>query len=240
MAKKRKFNQTNKKRRVQFIRMLDLLKECKKNRRIISKNKTDFLNLNSIDLSELLPPKKGDSLLKKPHEYKDSSIIGRGLDYLVAQGYYEIALLGVKEINKTESNEKKDSLIYSVLFNFRHYLEIIIKDSIRRFKKSSGEISSNQIGYHKTHDLLEIWKILKSYIAETTEATQAFEKLINQIHSLDKGGNNLRYVYSTKKEKCERSFKDIIEIDSKNLENIMKKMAFFIEGINHLSYIEKM
>ncbi|KAA6333218.1 hypothetical protein EZS27_018345 [termite gut metagenome] len=257
MAKKKyrkKQKRCNKQKGISLTKLLDLLnkcrklsccplkkKECASTKKIKSNDPFDVLD---IDPSDFARPEIGDELLKAPNNYDNLSIVNRMgtslSDSSIPEGYYTITLYATNWIRQTKDISVKDSLIYPILYNFRHYLELIIKDSLRKFKIANAEISINQLGYKKEHNLLSLWNELKPYINDpNSDDCIAFEKLINEIHNIDPDSFNFRYSYKGKKksdDKCEPIFSDSIDIDVDNLYKTIKKMYCFMEGISNLAY----
>ena len=263
MSKRRKNNKINrdcKKKGTKLRRLFDLLKQCRESKCCplrkteYSMNQKKKVNdpikiFGSIDPSECVLPEKGDILIKKPSDYRNLSIINRSTrlsNFMMPEAYYTIAIEALHKMREMQDNSVKDSIIYPILYNFRHYLEIIMKDSIRNFKIAHKEITSQQIGYEGDHSLLKTWNKLKHYISfsenAVTEDFKSFEKLINEINRIDDQSFSFRYSYKAAKkiEKiCEPIFKDMIDVDLENLEKVMKKMHRFIEGISDLSYNQR-
>lgn len=199
------------------------------------------ISFENIDLSDFARPKKGDRLIKKPANYNDLSIIGRfgnKNDFMVMSGYYDVAINSLKGL-KDRGVGERDSHIYPILFNFRHYLELIMKDTLTIYKLINNESAKDEEN-NDLHNLCKLWNKLKPYIAQTedmnTEDIKAFETLINDFHKLDKNSTSFRYTLDISGENLNISQSQSISLD--NLEIIMKKMHNFIEGINALSYAQ--
>lgn len=254
MAKKRKKKRCKKQNLIKFSQLLDLLKRCRrlnccplrKMNDIAAENKKFIKGieiLDSIDPADCAIPETNDVLLKKPTQYNNLSIINRNKklsEFLIPEGYYSIVLDTLKRIRNTTNNAEKDSLIYPLLYNFRHYLELIMKDAIRNFRITRDEINQSQIGYKKVHSLLSIWNKLKTYI-DDTESNEciAFGKLIEELHNIDPNSFSFRYSYKGNVDPdaaLEPVFNNRIDVDIENLEKVIKKMHRFIEGINDLAY----
>lgn len=258
MTKKRDKKKGNtKKKSINLSRLLQLLKKCRKLRccplkkvGCISIEKVKLNNsidiLGPINVADYTMPKTGDVLVRKPKNYNNLSIINRDTrlsDFLIPEGYYCVVNDLLNRIRKTRSNSDKDSLIYPLLFNFRHYLELIMKDALRNFRIANGEIASNQLGYEKNHSLLSLWNRLKTYIDDPKSSeSMAFDKLINELHNIDADSFSFRYSYKGNKDPdaiSEPIFNKKIDIDLENIEKVIKKMHCFIEGISDLAYNQR-
>lgn len=216
-------------------------KEKKEAQEEIAEETLEEILFKDIDLSDFARPKKGDRLIKEPASYNDSSIIGRfgnKNDFMIMSGYYDVAINSLKRL-KDKSIGERDSHIYPILFNFRHYLELIMKDTLRNYKLINNESIKDEEN-KDLHSLCKLWNKLKLYIAQTedmnSEDIKAFETLINDYHKLDKNSTSFRYTLDISGENLNISQSQSISLD--NLEIIMKKMHNFIEGINALSYAQ--
>ena len=237
--------------------LLDLLKKC---RRLdcCPLKKIDCIHgakkkqqksvdiFGSIDSEDFISPERGDVLLKKPVQYNNLSIINRSTrlsEFLIPEGYYSIVLDTLMRIRKTTNNAEKDSFIYPLLYNFRHYLELAIKNSIRNFRIARGEITQSQLGYERNHSLLSLWNTLKEYIDDTkSNECIAFEELIKELHNIDPNSFSFRYSYKGNikpDSNSEPIFNDRIDVDLENLERVIKKMHYFVEGISDLAYHQR-
>lgn len=238
-------------------KLLDLLKRCHRLnccplKKIDCIYKTEKIKqgpcdaFGSIDSVGCTPLERGDVLLKKPTQYNNLSIINRNKrlsEFLIPEGYYYIVLDTLVRIRKTTNNSEKDSCIYPLLYNFRHYLELTIKNAIRNFRIASGEIIQSQLGYKKDHSLLSLWNKLKIYIDDIkSNECVAFEELIKELHDIDPNSFSFRYSYKGNADPdsiSEPIFNDKIDIDLENLEKVIERMHCFIEGISDLSYHQR-
>lgn len=244
---------------INIVRLLDILKQCRsinccplrntaRSFSIQSNMKDPIEIFGTIDSSEYDILQKGDKLFKMPSNYCELSVVNRNNelnDFLIPKGYYETAIDGLKKIRETQNNSVKDSLIYPVLYNFRHYLEITMKDTIRNFKISKKEISPEQVGYIGGHSLLDIWKKLKPYLPlneEQTDECKTFEELINEINEIDNQSFSFRYSYKRPNEENdarESILNNCIDIDVENLERVIKRMHFYLERISNYASIQR-
>lgn len=165
------------------------------------------------------------------------------LFYLI-EGYREASFVLIEELLNNHNQDwlKIDSFIYPVIFNFRHYLEIIIKDTLRYYRLINNEVLNDQIGFKNTHSLKTLWSELKPYLEQTYSAEVnlkddllAVEQLIDEIEEKDKGSFSFRYPYegSKKIETPVQFTLPSMTIEIENLKLVMKKLSNFFEGINH-------
>lgn len=210
----------------------------------IDQKKIEMMSLRPEENDKLIIPSYGIN-----HDYAtiNDSRKGRFNEipfYLMIEGYRESSF---KLLNDLLNDDKTswsdiDSKIFPILFLFRHYLELIIKENTRLSKIKEKEITSNDIGYKDSHSLSELWECLKPYIVkefgENIEE-KSIENLINEIEEIDKGSYSFRYPYD-KARKGNTSIIFHIEenktIDLINLGTKMQKMANYFGGINDCLY----
>jgi hypothetical protein len=203
-------------------------------------------------------PGSGDVFIKAPENYQNLSVLGRGGSFLLPtlfpEGYFNAALLVLDKLASSNSAGEKDSLIYPALFNFRHYLELTIKDSIynftkkkRRKKKCFFSFCKNKknqtIKYPYGHKLKPLWKKLKSLIPDfpSDSTDDTVDKLIKELDKLDKNSMTFRYVFQIAKPKDTKNkliINEAKDVDVENLKIIMCKLYNYFEGISCLSYLE--
>ncbi len=164
-----------------------------------------------------------------------------GLFYII-EGYREATnLLLAKIIEADKEWLKIDSLIYPLLFIFRHYLEVIIKDTIRYYRLYKKEVFSNETGFVNEHSLLKLWQQLQPYLKETyanvdtTETDlKAVENLLIEFDTVDKGSFAFRYSFEGSKKPNANIVYSIgtLTIDLENIHNTIIKMQNYFEGVN--------
>lgn len=165
-----------------------------------------------------------------------------GLFYII-EGYREATNLLIEKVVESENNDwlKIDSLIFPLLFNFRHYLEIIIKDTIRYYRLYNNEIFSDETGFVKEHSLTKLWSELNPYLKSTYENEEkneadlnAVKNLLTEFDTIDKGSFSFRYSFEGKKKPNAEIVYSVapMTIDLDNLQESIKKMQIFFEGVN--------
>ena len=161
----------------------------------------------------------------------------------LVEGYKTSTLLLLENLtDKKDTNWLKiDSQIYPVLFNFRHFIELILKDTIRYYKLFHREINTYQIGFEKEHSLLTLWKTLLPYLIQNTtsipcEVLNAIENIIEEVESLDRNSFSFRYPFNTADN---RNKKEIVysmpsmTINLTNLSTTIKEAISALEGLNY-------
>lgn len=223
-----------KKKRYQFKKQFIKTIERKSIEKMIALTRKDYL-------SECLyvdPLKEGDKLFIESDDMSDSFLNrSKAINEIVMpEAYINTALWLLDLIKLSNNNFVKDGYIFPALYCFRHYLELIMKDSIHYFKVNKGEISSEELGYHGKHGLIELWEILKVYLNNDCEVYM-IGKLITEMNEFDKGSTRYRYPFD-----YDNRNKIIIEytyppmmINIYELKKRMFQLYSFFEGVNSLS-----
>lgn len=225
-----------KKKRYQFKKQFIKTIERKSFEKMIALTRKDYL-------SECLyvdPLKEGDRLFNESNDMSDS-FFNRSKDnneVVMPEAYINSALWLLDLIKLSNNNLVKDGYIYPSLYCFRHYLELIMKDSIHYFKLNKNEISSDELGYEKKHYLLELWELLKTYLEDNPEMNM-ISKLIEELNGLDKGSTQYRYPFNHKDNRIIEYTTPPILIDVYMLKKRMMQLYHFFEGINHMSRIKR-
>jgi hypothetical protein len=186
---------------------------------------------------------------------KDYSSINRNIGginddsmWLIIEGYKDAAfelvnnLLGDTEISWL----KLDSKIYPAVFLFRHFLEMILKDTIRFEKLIRQESYANEVGFPPTHSLKELWDELRPIIEaryehfdevlkqECIDRNNSVESLIEEIENLDGGSYAFRYPFDRPRKNNDQINYSLptMTIELENLKIVMSKLVMYFEGIN--------
>lgn len=172
-------------------------------------------------------PEKGDRLLR------DSEDCHRGVEFARSEiarhvhiwsGYMRAGevLIGACQRDQHE----RHYLIYPILFNYRHGIELAMKWIIARY----GRYSNVEIGNIRHHNLWQLWKICKEIIIEVgsnDECIYVVEQVIKDFHDLDKSA--LAFRYSRDKKGAFIALPDRV-IDLENLRDVMEAVSHFFDG----------
>ena len=207
-------------------------------KKMIALTKKDYLS----ECIYVDPLKEGDKLFIESDDMSDS-FLNRSIDnneIVIPKAYINTALWLLDLIKLSNNNLMKDGYIFPALYCFRHYLELIMKDSIHYFKVNRGNISSDELGYSDNeHCLFNLWNSLRHFINDESPQIRRVCKLIKELDELDKGSTTFRYAYNHNKEEkiIEYNFPATM-IHVNELKKRMMQLYCFFEGINHLSRIE--
>lgn len=175
-------------------------------------------------------PKQGDKLLRASENWD------RGVEF-ISEPIQKHALLwdgylaagdGLVQMCLTEGYEhERHTVIYPILFNYRHGLELAMKWVILMY----GDEGLS--GVRNDHNLWKLWKRCREIIEATgqtdSNADDVVEKLVKEFHELDRAGINLRYGWA-KSGRAMRLPKQSIDLE--NLRDVMEGIAGYFLGLD--------
>lgn len=145
---------------------------------------------------------------------------------LYADGYKNSADALVEVV--TAAGRKQDTFVYPIVFLYRQYLELAIKDLIRRCR-SLQDISG---AVRPVHRIDELWIECRKLLAEISpgEAEGELEqvgRLIQEFHAMDPSATAFRYPET---KDGQPSLPDLDRVDLMNLGVVMGKIHNLLDG----------
>ncbi|MGG3399259.1 hypothetical protein ABER78_20590 [Bacillus velezensis] len=116
---------------------------------------------------------------------------GQSYYYGYKEGFFQAAHMSIKP-----AKYYSDSLVYPIIFNYRHYLELVLKENILRFQI----FFRLPITYKNTHNLIWLLDKLESILVPNNlgfliSPTQ--KKVIQDFHKIDSQNDAFRFVFNT-------------------------------------------
>jgi hypothetical protein len=186
-------------------------------------------------------PAAGDQVFKKAtHPYRRfyEDFYRKDLTYLA--GYRAAADILFEHAEQSIAKAPNDPLdvanwlVYPIYFLYRHAIELSLKQ-MRAAKTEDGQTTTPDRGkvLRNDHSLLELWMEVKDWVQQIGgerlgAETDAFEKLIEQIHQVDPKGDAGRYDLHRNQSE---TFKGVRPIDLPNLRGTMNAMLNFLTWI---------
>lgn len=221
-------SQKNKRKKRRFSHLKRRYKDIVK-RQIIR----DVVLLSKIDINHdslFVPPLgKTDTLFEK----REQSGHPLNDDVLIQNGYVNAAALLLNIIKISDDRFVRESYINPVMFCFRQYLELSMKDSIlrlRNFRKTAFRGENNL----EHHNLLSLWNELKKYLDVNDTTVKCVGNLINELQSVDEKGTLFRYNELLSKSICNAERRMPL-INVENMYMRILQMYSFFEGINEIA-----
>lgn len=151
-------------------------------------------------------------------------------DMYIQNGYASTSAILLYLISLSNDRHLRECYIYPVMFCFRQYLELTMKDSImycrlRRKVSYSGE--SNLEG----HNLLLLWNNLKIYLDTNDSVVKNVQRIIIELNTADSNGELFRYGSSLTKKVLNKNV-EVPLIDVRILFTRIIQLYRFFEGIN--------
>lgn len=175
-------------------------------------------------------PKKGDRLLRSSDDWQigvefSNHPISRHAHQW--EGYMS-AGAGLIELCTQEGYEhERHFVIYPILFNYRHGLELAMKWVIVRYSGKGVQ------GIGQDHNLWKLWlrccEIIERYDEHDDDAKFAVGQLVKDFHDLDKAGVTFRYGWH--KNGAEIKLPEHL-VDLENIRDVMNGVAHFFTGLD--------
>jgi hypothetical protein len=177
-------------------------------------------------------PKKGDRLLRTSDNWNrgvEFGADGYARHVHIWSGYMRAGAALIDECEREPVD--RHFLVYPILFNYRHSLELAIKWIIDRYGRYAGVWLGED---ERDHDLWALWQRCKTVIDKVgssgdDEALNAVEQIVKDFHDLDKSSMAFRYP-TTKKGKTIKLPE--ISIDLRNVRDVMEGVDNFFSGVD--------
>lgn len=188
-------------------------------------------DINHISL--YVPNLKDEDTLFVPREDDSYGHFPDDDEILMQNGYASTSVLLLNIIKLSNDRFLKESYINPIMFSFRQYLELTMKDSLLRFRlwrKNPSRGEANLDG----HNLFILWRDLKQYIGPEDKEVKRIGKLVEELNAADEDGTLFRYnEFLTNTIKNKEITRPLIDIDMLYLRIL--QMYNFFEGINTLA-----
>ena len=196
----------------------------------------EFFLLSRCDINSeslYVPSLKDEDTLFVPREDNSYGHFPNDDEILMQNGYASTSVLLLNLIKLSNDRFITESYINPVMFSFRQYLELTMKDSLLRFRlwrKSTSRGEANLDG----HNLFNLWRDLKQYIEPKDKEVNRIGRLVEELNAADEDGTLFRYnEFLTNSIKNKKKTRPLIDIDILYL-RILQLYNFF-EGINTLA-----
>jgi hypothetical protein len=192
-------------------------------------------------------PMPKDKLFKEDSDWRHTARLnlgGKGWESY-STGYKEAAdSLARRFIRKWQGN---DILTYPMVFLYRHYLELRLKQVIILGQELLDEPISIQQKILENHWLNELWKpcreILEKLAEEEfwpkdpVEELDRVERLVDEFHTNDPDNINFRYPVTKKSKGSQPTLPHLNCVGVRNLYKIMQRLdSFFVAQIEGIGF----
>ncbi|UXR65925.1 hypothetical protein EZJ49_06655 [Bdellovibrio bacteriovorus] len=185
--------------------------------------------------------KESDSIFKKSPNWMMNSCLNFAPDMTGAytRGFKAMAQVGIEAIRDNRSQQ--DILVYPIVFNFRHHIELQLKEAIGY----GFEFLDRSQSVPNIHSIDKLWSELKSVLAEVKKVTgqcpdaseiKNAERVIMELVCLDPEGINFRYAKNKKGEGSIDQELRILNLES--FSGAIDKLSFFLDCVvSHLHFL---
>jgi hypothetical protein len=191
-------------------------------------------------LAELPPlPSKDDKLFTTAEDWWNNACLNYSRDgwTLYALGYKDAADLLVSHIE--DGGRRQDTLVYPILFLYRQYLELALKELIR----DARILEDIDEPFPKTHLIDELWRIAQALLQqlssdEPIDYLEEIGRLIGEFSKVDPTSMAFRY---PEDRDGNPSLLGISHINLRNVKEVIGKIAIILDGASthidvYLSY----
>ena len=145
---------------------------------------------------------------------------------LYASGYKEAADLLVQTVEQRSASQ--DTLVYPVLFLYRQYLELQIKDLIRQARR----LQDVEGDFPKHHRIAELWAICHKLLSEVSpddsvDELKEIARLIGEFSAIDPSSMAFRY---PEDKDGSPSLPGISHINLRNVREVITKIDNILTG----------
>ena len=173
-------------------------------------------------------PRKGDRLIRDSDDWQTAATFAPhqvSRDAFIWDGYMEAGATLIDEAERR--SHQRFTLVYPILFNYRHGLETAMKWTIGMYGRL-GNVTLDELD----HDLWSLWKKCRAIMESVErpdgdEALNAVEQIVRDFHDLDK--NAMAFRYSTNKNGATILLPDK-GIDLQNVQHVMEAVDNFFKG----------
>lgn len=145
--------------------------------------------------------------------------------YGIAEGFKRVADLAVAHI--AETGHDQDFLVYPVLFCYRHYLEVMLKQLLRDARRLYDVEDHSIPG---THSLIALWDKLEPLMLTHTGDPATYANVrasLAQFDHLDPRSDSYRYPVD---KKGDPHLKGVRKVDLGQVSAVVQRLAGFLDG----------
>lgn len=196
-------------------------KQLQRDLYLLSKKDIDSFKTNIPYLND------NDSLFVEREEGNVSCIDS---DMYIQNGYASTSAILLYLISSSNDRYIRECYIYPVMFCFRQYLELTMKDSILFFRLKRKVVYSGESNL-EGHNLLLLWDNLKMYFDVNDSEVKNVHRIITELNIIDNNGELFRYGSSLTKKVLDKKI-EMPLIDVSILFTRIIQLYRFFEGIN--------
>ena len=188
------------------------------------------MNFEDILKRDFRWPQKGDQVVQASLDRTRNAVVAPNIHtraILMIKGYKTGADLMVEAAHN--SNIDRDCLVYAVIFNYRHFVELSLKHLIDDYGPTFGAVPN-----WKCHDFPTLWKEFRKILEVSgndgsEEADTIVERIVAEFAKIDPKSFSYRYVVDTNGNPLKVT---VSELDLDWLKEVMDGVANYFAGSN--------
>jgi hypothetical protein len=196
--------------------------------------------MSTDDFSRNPPPRKGEKLFRGDlDDWKNNACLRQGDDYACREGYLRGAQILVQNVREEERDQ--DFLVYPIIFLYRHHIELLLKEVIKRapylIDRELSEVEKRHLENHRLDLLWNDFKPLMGAIEKVADwpelpaqDIEGIDDYIRQISEVDPYSYSLRYAHSKKGDPSLPEH--LTHINVRNFGELMDRLAEYLSGID--------
>lgn len=183
----------------------------------------------NFDEENIVLPEKGDLLFTSGDDWWHNACLNYMLDdsEFYVDGYKMAADVLVAQIKK--KHQDQDFLIFPIVFLYRQYLELRLKQLI----SSGNKLQDKKMDPPKGHDLNNLWNLCRPILANLEPNTppqylEAIDEIIDQFRTIDPTSQAFRYSILSNGKKAISS--DVKYVNLRQFSEIIQKVSNYFES----------
>jgi hypothetical protein len=155
----------------------------------------------------------------------------------MAEGFKRLGDAGVASVEAIGHGQ--DYLVYPIAFNYRHYIELALKEIIRDARRFLDEA----IELPRTHNLTSLWNTAESLLRQiepgSEQTNRQVRECLDRFSGLDPSGEAFRYPIRADGDPALPP--ELRSLDLGQMRDVVARLASFFEGTSmqlsvHLDY----
>lgn len=185
---------------------------------------------------ELPWPREGDEVFTPGDDWQMNACVNWGGGWpLYMIGYKNAA--GILVARVADDRGEADALVYPIVFCFRQYLELLLKDTLKEARRYHGVHGS----FDNAHPLLHHWRPLRPLLEKRWPdhpgPLDAVEENLSQFDAVDQGSFAFRY--SVTKAGDQSLPREMQHINLRNLKEVVERIGTFLESCGEAMKYER-
>lgn len=185
--------------------------------------------------TELPWPQPGDEVFAEAADWQMNACLNWGGGLMYALGYRTGADALIERVAETGMDQ--DALVYPIVFCYRQYLELLLKDVIVEARKYYDVDEP----VRQTHPLHPLWQDLRPLLErrwpDDSRELDAVEDALRQFDAVDRQSFAFRYPRTKKGDPSLP--RDMLRINLRNLAEVVARVGTYLEACNDALHEER-